>query len=452
MRVLTAEGQLRDVSTRSSPLAGLGSNRSYSPASTSINLLGTLDQADYVSLYKSNPWINAAVRSISWGISRMVLCTFELQADGQRERIRWDLPAGSGRPPSGIRLDKLLNGPSPTGWGRQRRLRRTMVDYLIMGNALWYVQPEGIYYTPWRKITVHEDRNDEIMAFEVTSNGGGRRFLMPEDCIHFCAGDDPDSNIGVSPMSSLRATLQLHEALQRHLVRFFENSARPSGNLKLDSSGGNPSDALMNHIREQVSELYASPENAGRILVTTGDFQPITAAADQSQIIELAKQSRDEIAGVYRIPGPVLGSMEHAIKSNVKELREQYIRDVIGGWAPAVEDDIMAQLVHPSPSWRGLFTEFDHDEHLRPDLEGLGQAFIALERTMSTNERRRKLNLPDLPYPEADTVPSVPGGGYLGIEVEIPPQLDPNAPLGPDGKPLPPEPKGDDLLDDDESL
>ena len=430
MQIMAASGDLHPVRTRQNPLLGSQPAQRYSPLGMSVNIVGELNDASFTRIYKENPWVNAAIRSLSWGVSRLHLGVYELQADGQRQRARWDLPGKPGRNSAAVDLDRKINGRSPNGWGPQKRMRRTMTDYLIYGNALWNFQPEGIYFIPWRKLQVHQNSAGDIDAFEVISTGGSAgfgatpaqqrayglgngRYLMPEDCVHFCAGDDPDGPLGVPPMASLRATLALHEALRRHLVRFFENSARPSGNLQVE---GTPNKDMLSFMREQFNELYSSPENAGKVIVTTGNFQPITAAADQSQIIELAKQSRDEIAGAFRIPGPVLGAMEHAIKANVKELREQMVRDVIGSWSPAIEDDFMAQAVWPNPTLKSTFVEFDLDEQLTPGLEGIGTAFTTLERTMTTNERRRKMNLPDLPFPEADTVPSVPGGGYLGIE------------------------------------
>ena len=77
----------------------------------------------------------------------------------------------------------------------------------------------------------------------------------------------------------------------------------------------------------------------------------------------------------------------------------------------------------------------DQDYHLRPDLEGMSEAMARLERTMTTNERRRKFNLPDLPYPEADTVPATPGSSYLGIKAKpTPPPAQDGLPGLPAGK------------------
>jgi HK97 family phage portal protein len=413
MRLVTPDGDLANVSLRGWPMAGLDYPRTFNQGIAAIPLTATANggtrNATYVRLYKENPWVNAAVRTIAWGVSRTYLHVYRLEEDGQRSVVRFDRP-NRGPDGAGIRIDRKINGYADRT-GPQRRMRRTMTDYLIFGNALWDTTDAVAAYAPWRRVTVHEGKTVEILFYELGGTTESRT-LLPEDVIHFNAGDDPESPIGVSPMEALKHTLALHEALQRHLVHFFQNAARPSANLKLAPQANKDA---MAYIREQMRELYSSPENAGKVIVTTGDFQPMTHGFDQEQIIELAKQSREEISTVFRIPAPVLGVLDHAIKSNVKELREQYYRDVVGAWAPAVEDDIMAQLVRPDPTAGRFFTEFDLDAHLRPDPEAQAKAFKDLETTMSTNERRRRLNLPDLPYPEANTVSATPGAKYLGI-------------------------------------
>lgn len=419
MLIQTPTGDLHEVRERAWPLAGLnGPRTTYGVDNTNplLRLVGDDQYATLVRLYKENPWLNAGVRAIAWGLARADLATYNRLPGDQRERVRWDAVT-PGRNSAAATLDRRLNAPVGR-IGPQRRMRATMVDYLLRGNALWDIsQPEGVWHVPWRHIEVIEGDREPIIGYRI--KGATRdRFLAPEDVVHFSTGDDPDSVIGISPLVSLRHTLALHDALQRHIVKFFENSARPSGNLRVSNPNASPD--LLDRLRDQINELYASPENAGKIIVTTGDFQAITASADQSQIIELARLSREEIAGVLRIPGPVLGFLEHAIKSNVKELREQYVRDTIGGWAPAVVDDIMSQMVNPVPSLRQTYVEFELEAQLEPDTEGKAAVNVQMERTMTLNERRRKWGLPDLDYPEANTVPTVPGGSYLGIEPELP--------------------------------
>lgn len=413
MQVLTSDGAVRDGRREHAfPFSGTVSS---SWSDSSIPLLGLDAQASYNALYKSNPWVFAGVRAIAIGMSRNKLGVYRREANGDRLRIRYD---GPGNDIGGKDLDRLLNGPVRRQ-GSAKRMRRTVVDYLVRGNALWEETSDGLVLIPWRRVSPILSADNEILGWDITSSKpGGHRQLPPENVVHFSGGDDPDSELGVSVLASLRYTLQLFEALQRHMVKFFENSARPSGNLKVDKLQDQEKLAWM---QEQFRQLYTSPENAGKVIITTGDFQPITAGADQSQLIELVKLSREEIASVLRIPMPVLGVLDNAIKSNVRELRVQMTRDTLGGYSSSFEDEIMAQVVDPSVAYEGLFTEWDFDDQLRPDFEALATAFVQMEKTMTTNERRAMLNKPALDFPEADTVATTPGSAYMGIAAPEPP-------------------------------
>ena len=410
MHIHTGDGAIRDATVRKDSWPGADYGGYDAIGVGSIPLVGLNASATYSAIYKSNPWVFAAVRAISLGMSRNALGVYRLESDRSRERVWYDSPGGD---LAGADLDRKLNGPFKRV-GAQRRMRRTVVDFLVHGNALWHDDPAGGYvHIPWKRCNPILDGNRDILGMRISSGTlGGQDHWAPEDYILFSGGDDPDSELGVSSIAALKYTLQLYEALQRHMVKFFENSARPSGNLKLSPQADIEK---MEWMREQFRKLYASPENAGKVIVTTGDFQPITAAADQSQIIELTKLSREEIAAVYRIPAPVLGILDNAIKANVKELREQYTRDAIGSYAPIFEDEIRAQVIDPSPMYQGLFTEWDFEAQLRPDFESLVKSFKEMETTITTDERRAMLNRKPLGLPESETVASTPGATFLGI-------------------------------------
>jgi HK97 family phage portal protein len=451
--LLTADGSYAEVRERGWPLAGLETSRTFSSAWNGVQLVAGPDgdsrMATYRMIYKTNPWVWAACQRISQGIATVPLKTYRLLADGQRERVRSDTPGTPGRSTGGQQLDALLRLPSPQT-GQVRLVKRTVLNKLVYGNGLWTIDrngagvPSALYHVPWRKVTVHAGEQVPILAYEVKGAVKSKGYA-PEDVVHFVGGDDTEDPVGISPLSSLRATLALHEAIQRHLVAYYANEARPSGVLQMERM---PKPKDLEEIRETIRQLYAGPENAGRLLITSGKFQSLAEETGTPALIELIKASREEVCAAYGIAPPLVGILDRAIKSNVKELRDQFYRDVVGPNAEEFEDDIGSQLLPQVPAWRYHFVEFDLPEKLRPDPEGTALMLNNLKTTMGLRERRRFLNLPDLEI-EGDDLPEMsPGAVLFGQQAN--PAGDPAA--APDEPADPPDPGDEPDPDDEETI
>lgn len=433
MRVLTTDGTFQEIRSRSWPLAGLQSSRTYSSEWSGISLLegadGDTRLATFAMIYKTNPWVWACCQRIAGGVATVPLKVYELLADGQRKHIRGDLPGGAGRPTGGQQLDNLLTLPAPQT-SQSRLVKRMELNKLIYGNGMWSIEKTGpsvtgLYHVPWRRVAVVEGDQLPVIAYEIKGMYG-KRILGPEEVVHFIGGDDLEAPVGVSPLSSLRATLTLFDAIARHLIGFYGNRATPSGILSLDKL---PNDKELQKIRETIRSLYSGPENAGRVLVTSGKFQAVAEDTGTPALIDLIRESRVEVCAAYGIAPPLVGILDRAIKSNVKELRSQFYRDVIGPEAESIEDELGAQLLPQQPSWKYHFVEFDLPSRLRPEPDEEAIMLDKLKTTMSLRERRRKLNLPDLGIEGEDLPEQSPGAVLFGqtpTSVLPPPEPDPH--------------------------
>lgn len=381
-----------------------------------VPALGRVREATYRDIYLTNPWVWAAVNKQASSVGRLPLHTYELDERGRKRRVRGDV-GGRGRPSAGANLDRLLSAPVD-GISRNAMIGATVRDRRIYGNALWEIErgpgsfPTGLRRIRWRDVVrVREDDLGNVTAYVVKSGDGFHktRALLPADVIHFGLGSDSEGPCGVSPLQACRNTLALHDVLVRHLIHYFANAMRPSGHISVEKLN----EKQRKEIREAIEELYATPENAGKVLVTSGKWEGISDTLEHAQIIELMKGSREEVAAAYEIPPPVLGILDHAIKSNVKELREQYGRDSVGPLASDFEADIMAQLVLPQPAWRSLFVRFQLAEFLRPDLEARAMVYQRLKHIFSIDEIRAfedvepfdKEGVTDIPWIDSGAMP-----------------------------------------------
>lgn len=396
------------------PSAGVPRGMSYSP-STQIGRIrlvpskGRAREATYQQVYYANPFVYAATNFVARGIGRLPLHLYTKAANGEKRQLESDLAGASFT--GGVELDALLNEPQ----GRLSRAAMysgTIRQRLILGNALWQIvrrgagAPVGLRRIPWGLVAhVEEDSFGDALYYAIRDPRTNRtETLAPGDVIHFGLGSEADQACGVSLLESCSATLALHEALLRHVNAYFENSARPSGHFKVERV--NREKAA--EIRQLMTDLYASPENAGKILVSTGDWQPMGDSPDHAQIVELLKQSRLEIAAAFQVPPPVLGLLENAIRSNVKELREQFGRDTLGPWATEVEDELEAQLI--KPLYPNVYCKLQLAEQLRPDLEARALVYQRMMWVMSIDEIRDMEDLPRLNIPGVTNIPWVASG------------------------------------------
>lgn len=425
MRLATPDGFVStDTRERAWPLAGANFPDRVGNGWAQVVLgktpEGSLRTATYEQIYRANPYVNAAVLSIARSVARMSLKTYAFDAEGNRERVRGDLPMAPGRPVAGVALDRLVRRPEP-GWSRTAWKQKLMIDRLVHGNALAHMDRStgaisALWHLPWNRIEVQEGESVPILYYEYVGIRDPKRFL-PEDVIHFGRGTDPSEPIGLSPLEPLKATIALHDALMRHVNAFFQNQARPSGVLEVQP--GTRTDVL-DKIKDEIIRLYSGVDNAGRMLISSGKFHPITQTAQQAELIELAKLSREEIAIAYGLSPTDLGILDRAIMSNIRENRSRFVRDAVGYWASEFEDELNAQLVEPNPSWRGMYLEHDLGEFLQPDLEARADVYDKMRHVLTPNEMRAMENKAPLKVEGADTVWMAPGQVGLGVEPPAP--------------------------------
>ncbi len=398
MRVLTAHGHYAPVE---SAAAGFleGTALIDSGFTGSLELIpgpdGSGRTISYLQVYRENPWLWAAVQLVARGFSRMPVKLYDVDPDTRsKSRIA---PSRDTVPGS---LALVLRRP---GFGRswQAQQHATAIDRIVHGNSIWFPDRDRRgRFTAMRRIPYR------FMRYEVIA--GVERYWdvrrpqdkrIGDDVIHFGAWADGDSCWSPSSIGAMSTTLKLYDAIERHLVGFFRNSARPSGHVQVDRETSRPQRKI---IRDAIAELYAGPDNAGRVLVTSGKWQPITQQNDHSKIVELVKLAREEIAAVIGVPPPLIGILDRAIMANVRELRSHYARDTMGPHVALFEGDIDAQILARDLELEELVAEVEMAAVLRPDIEARAQTFKDRRYVETLNEIRRTENLEVIDHPDAN--------------------------------------------------
>ncbi len=175
--------------------------------------------------------------------------------------------------------------------------------------------------------------------------------------------------------------------------------------------GGVEDDEVVDQVAAQIKEYFVGPANAGRILITSAEWQSMSDDPDHSKVIELAKQSREEICGVYGVAPPLVGILDRAIMSNVRELREHTTRDTVGPYVEEADASFNAQLQYHHPLYKRWWLESETAANLKADLEGSAATFPNQLRIMTIDELRERRGLKPLNIEGLTDVPWAPNGG-----------------------------------------
>lgn len=366
--------------------------------------------ASYRDVLETNPWGHGTIHTIARGLARLPLKLYEPDPADDAEPGTVAKIVNPNRKDEAGRIAWALRYPNPSPHKNAPRSRRslgyaTVIAKLVHGNGLWEIRRDrdgilGFTFIPWEQVEMDQDAlvykihsanyGHPVITLDIgeRTNKPPERVLHPRDVVHFGLWEGGQRPLTPSPVRSLHVTVALYDAVSRHMLAYFKNGARLSGHLKVEPG---LTERAKEAIRQEIYKLYADPANTGKVLVSSAEWQAFHREPQFDQIVNLIKHSRDEIFVTYGVPPPVMGVIERAIMSNVREMRDQYYRDLIGPHAELMAGDFESQVVDTEPTLvdRQIFAEFDVDEQLRPDLWKRAASFRNLMLGYTPNELRR---------------------------------------------------------------
>lgn len=379
-----------NLNVSSTPYYGPGS-----PILThSLSLLGYT--VSYARLFQTQPWIAAAVmRMLTWAV-RVPLKMYRRTGDDSRVRLRSeDHP-----------LAKAIVSP----WERGSPASLTMDllgPMLVHGNSITEVL-EGasgkIEFAPkdWRYAAPLMPWRDSLEGFKFDTDVPELAREQSIDQILHCAWafTGVTGPIGVSPLMQLGVTLRIEDAAQRYQQGLFRNGARPPSAVTASEEflglERTERQQIMAQLRKDLTELYTTPENAGRpALLPPGlDWKPVGHTAEEAALVDQRKVAREEVSAVYMIPPPMLGILDKATYSNIETQHEMIYTDCLGPPLVLIEQTIIAQLIQALLREDDVYVEYDFSAVLRGDpLKAIENLRSAIGSALLTpNEGRTILN------------------------------------------------------------
>jgi len=345
---------------------------------------------DYAALYRMQPNLRTCIDFLARNVAQLGLHVFRRVSDTDRERLT---DHGSA---------KLLGQPLPPVMKvtTYRLIEALMSDLGIYFNAYWLKIrqdgiPSGLLRIPPIYIT---PRGGLIPRLYELTVGGLYQELQPNDVVHF-HGYNPENPIsGLSPMETLRRILAEEHEAGLYRENFWQNAARKEGVVTRPREAPEWSDTARERFIADFQEAHSGSDNSGKIVVLEEgmEWQDTSFNAQESEYIEGRKLTRVECARAYHIPLPMVGILDNATLTNIREQHQNLYQDCIGPWLTMIEQDIDLQLVPEFEDSDNIYVEFNLQEKLKGDFEEQIKTLqSAIGRPwMTPDEGRARMNLP----------------------------------------------------------
>lgn len=354
------------------------------------------ERLEAAEIFRRQPQVRTVVGFLARNVAQLGLHAFKRVSDTDRERIT-DHP-----------LADLLERPLPG-----KRLTPYDLKYRIVADLAIYdtcfilkVNPDGdgpmgLLPVPVPLVTPAEESWIEAPYYKLAV--GGQTIEIPgEHMIHIHGYSPDDLTVGESPLMALRDVLLEEYEATKHRQGMWKNGARVSGVIERPQPKGSRdwSDEARTRFIREFRDLYSgSGAHAGGVPILEDGMTYKQAGLDPraAQYIEARKLTREEVAAAYYIPPPLVGILDHATFSNIREQHKQLYQDTLGPWLTQIDEALENQLL-PEFTEDGLYLEFNLEAKMRGSFEEQAAAASTAAGApwMTVNEIRGRNNLPSI--------------------------------------------------------
>ena len=360
----------------------------------------------YAAIYASQPSVRKCVDFLARNIAQLGLHVFRRVSDTDRVRL------------TDHDLARWLAEPNP--YTTTYRLIENMVgDLALYFNAYWLKvriedpQPRiGLVRIPPPEMRVE---GALLPSRFIWSTNGDEVPLAPSEVVYFNGYNPQDPLMGLSPIETLRRQIAEDIAAQEGRAEFWRKGARFGGIIERPAAAPRWTPAQKDSWREQWQSKYAGPQSIGGTPVLEDGmiYKEVGSTYLDAEYTTAHKLSGEEAASLWHIPLPLVGYLDHATFSNIREQHKQLYADCLGPWLEMVQAAIELQLLPESRDVEGVYTEFNIAEKLKGSFEEQANALRLLvgRSIMTANEGRARLNLPRMTDDEsADQLAAQQGG------------------------------------------
>lgn len=399
MAIVRTFGALQAVSP-STRLAVVSTNQNTVPYSYAYG-------EEYAAIYASQPSVRKCVDFLARNIAQLGLHVFRRIDDTDRVRL------------TDHDLARWLGNPNP--YTTTYRLIEGMVgDLALYFNAYWLklriedpTPRIGLVRIPPPEMRVE---GGLLPSRFIWCKGTEEVTLAPTEVVYFNGYNPQDPLMGLSPIETLRRQLAEDVSAQESRADFWRRGARFGGIIERPAAAPRWTATQKDSFGEQWRAKYHGPQSvSGTPILEEGmQYKQLTGSTyREAEYTTARKLSGEEAASLWHIPLPLVGYLDHATFSNIKEQHKQLYSDCLGPWLEMAQAAIERQLLPESRDTVGIYTEFNIAEKLKGSFEEQANALQLMVKraVMTANEGRARLNLPRITDdPTADQLAAQQGG------------------------------------------
>lgn len=309
--------------------------------------------------------VYACIRNISEDLASLPIEHQRRLSDGSIEKIR-NSPLVSllnDRPNailSGVEMRECIQG-----------------QVLSRGNGIARIERNGAN----RPVQIHYYPTEDVY---ITNVQGKLYYKFPDlkealpyyEVLHVRAFST-NGELGISPIMQHALTIKSGLAAKNMNTKFYENGSWLKGILEFQ---GELSPERSKELGNQWDNNFGGDENAYKTPVTHAGmkFNPITIPQREAQYIESMKFTREEIAGIYRVPPYMIGDTTTASFNSMEQLNIQYVTYTLRPYVKKWEKELSHKLLTKAQRDAGERLKFNMNALLRGDIETRGEYYAKM--------------------------------------------------------------------------
>lgn len=344
--------------------AEAGASAGSAPAVV-INLDGLKGQT-VEKLWRDQPYLRTVVGFLARNVSQLGLHAFETGVEGNNVRVK-DGP-----------LALLFKKPNPSDT-RTELIYDLVATLALYDQAYWFFAPDaesesGWIIRPIRPSWVTNTVTDGAFAikeYELALPDVKETVLVPaEQMLVFHGWNPEDTRIGSSPVSALKAVLAEQISAQEYRKQRWDNGGRVDAYMTRPLAAPSWTPEAKAKFAKQYKDSYSAQGSkaGGTPLLEDGmELKKLGFSSKEDEYVDAAKLSLTTVAAVYYVNPVMVGMLDNANYSNVKEFSRMLYSDTLGPTLRMIEDRIntfLVPLVAP-----GQMVEFNVKEKMKGSFE-----------------------------------------------------------------------------------